>query len=99
MAGPTNVVRFPVERRTRPSLELLYEIAPSAWDILALAEACGLEQPDPEVRNVADRAMAEHILNHVDPRPGPARKAALRDLLKPVIETAVLACREADISA
>jgi hypothetical protein len=64
-----------------------------------LAEKFGLEPPDSEVRNVADRAMAEHILNHVDPQPGPARKATLRGLLKPVIETAVSACREADKAA
>jgi hypothetical protein len=93
--GTTNVVRFPVEQRACPSLELLYEIAPGVWDVLVLAEACGLERPDPELRHAADRAMAEHILNHVDPQPGAARKAALRALLKPVVETAVKACREA----
>ena len=96
---PSNVVRFPAERRARPSLELLYDIAPSPSYVLMLAETFGLEPPDPEVRNVADWAMAEHILNHVDPQPGPARKAALRGLLKPVIETAVSACREADKAA
>ena len=39
------------------------------------------------------------ILNQVDPQPGPARTAALRELLRPLLVVAVRACRDARMAA
>ena len=59
LPGVTNVVRFPVERRARPTLELLREIAPDVREVLAMADALGVEAPDPRLRDEADAEMAE----------------------------------------
>jgi hypothetical protein len=95
LPGLPNVIRFPREKRARPSRELLWEIKPDVREVLNIAEAFGMESPLGDTREEADRAMAEHILNHVVPEPGPLRRQALDDLLAPLIATAVEACREA----
>ena len=51
LPGMTNVVRFPVERRARPTLELLRGIAPDVREVLNLAEAFGMEMPLPDLRS------------------------------------------------
>ena len=61
LSGMTNVVRFPVERRARPMLELLRGIAPDVREVLNVAEAFGMERPVPDLRERADVATAEHI--------------------------------------
>ena len=95
----TNVVRFPVERRRRPTLDLLREIAPDPRDVDLLIETFSIDCPANEVRAAADRAMAEYILNHVDREPGQARAQTLQLLLTPIIEQAVEACRTAHEAA
>ena len=72
LPGMTNVVRFPVERRARPTVELLREIAPDVRDVLTLAEHYGIEPPDPHLRAQSDVATAEWILNQV-PSTGPGQ--------------------------
>jgi hypothetical protein len=94
LPGMTNVVRFPVERRARPTLALLRDIAPDVREVMNLAEVFGMEAPVPDLRERTDAATAEYILNQV-PTSGPRRGAALNDLEVPVIERAVAACRAA----
>lgn len=98
LPGMTNVVRFPVERRARPTLELLREIAPDVREVMAIAEAFDLAVPATGLRERVDRETAEHILNQVVPD-GPARAVALAGMLDPVVAGAIAACREAhDVS-
>ena len=53
LPGVTNVVRFPVERRVWPTLELLREIAPDVREVLAMADALGVEAADPRLPSTA----------------------------------------------
>lgn len=99
VTGTSNVVRFPVERRARPTLGLLRDIAPDVREVLQLAESFDLPLPAPELRHAVDRDVAEHILNHVRPEPGPQRQAELEALLAPVLACAAQACREAHDAA
>ena len=65
LPGMTNVVRFPVERRARPTLELLRDIAPDVREVLSIAEAFDLDMPAPGLRDRVDLETAEHILNMI----------------------------------
>jgi hypothetical protein len=56
-----NVIRFPVELRAKPSIALLLELASDLGEVTLIAEAFGLDAPDPEARDRADRTMAETI--------------------------------------
>jgi hypothetical protein len=94
LPGMTNVVRFPVERRARPTLELLREIAPDVRKVLSLAEAFGIEPPVHDLRERADAATADYIAIQV-PQDAPAREVMLAGLERPVVERAVAACRSA----
>ena len=94
LPGMTKVVRFPVERRARPTLELLRGIAPDVREVLNLAEAFGMEMPVPDLRERVDAATAEHGANQV-PAGGAAREAMLCELLEPVVAGAIASCREA----
>src|SRR5208283_5372531 len=75
MPGMTNVVRFPLEVRVEPSLELLLDIAPDCREVDLVAEAFDLDRCLHGARGAADLAMAEHILNNVPPERA-ARKSA-----------------------
>jgi hypothetical protein len=90
-----NVVRFPVEQRARPTLDLLRAIAPDVREVLQVAESFAIDLPGPELRHDADERTAGHILNHVRPEPGPERRAMLQALLAPLVARAVEACRRA----
>ena len=97
--GGSNVIRFPIERRTRPTLDLLREIAPDPREVDLAIETFNIHCCPHKVRSDADRAMAEHILNHVPCEHGPVRQAVLQSLLTPFVEWAVEACRTAHDSA
>lgn len=99
LPGLTNVIRFPVERRARPTLDLLREIAPDPREVGNVAEAFGLDCPDAGLRDAADAGTAEYILANVPSEPGEARQAALRAVLKPLLTQAVTVCREAHDAA
>jgi hypothetical protein len=99
VAGATNVVRFPVERRARPTMDLLREIAPDVREALNVVESFGLPMPAHDARHTADAEMADHIINHVRPEPGPQRRASLEALLEPMVISAVAACRTAHDAA
>jgi hypothetical protein len=91
----TNVIRFPIERRARATLELLREIAPDSHEAALVIDERNIDCCPYDVRQAADRAMAEHILNHAPREHGPDRRAVLQPLLEPVVRQAVEACREA----
>ncbi len=99
LTGTTNVMRFPVERRARPTLDLLREIEPDVREVLQVAESFQLPLPGAELRDAVDEEVAEHILNHVRPEPGEARQAELDAILAPIVAKAVQACREAHDAA
>ena len=90
----TNVVRFPVERRARPMLELLRGIAPDVREVLNVAEAFGMERPVPDLRERADVATAEHIANQI-PAAGAERERLLGEMLDPIIAATIASCRAA----
>jgi hypothetical protein len=90
--GMKNVLRFPIERRMPPTLDLLREIAPDVREVLSIAEAFGMEPPAHGLREPVDAATAEHIANQV-PTSGPGRAAMLTELLDAVVAAAVAACR------
>jgi hypothetical protein len=94
MPGAANVVRFPLESRVEPSVELLCAIAPDSREVDLVAEAFDLDLIE-NVRHEADREMAEYILNNVMPEPGARRRAELDGLLRPLIARAVDWCRRA----
>ncbi len=85
VSGTDNVVRFPVERRARPTMNLLREIAPDVREVLQLVESFDLDGPAHDLRHRVDAEMAEHILNHVRPEPGLQRQTDLAALLAPVV--------------
>jgi len=90
-----NVIRFPVELRAKPSIDLLVEVAPDSREIELIAEAFGFEGPDPEGRAKADRAMAERIAVMDLPVERQERRAALNAILTPFVNRAVAACAKA----
>jgi len=92
LPGMKNVLRFPIERRARPTLDLLREIAPDVREVLNIVEAFGMELPAHDLREQVDAATAEYITNQV-PTSGPGRVSMLTELLDPVVAAAVAACR------
>ena len=99
LTGTTNVMRFPVERRARPTLDLLREIEPDVREVLQVAESFQLPLPGAGLRDAVDEEVAEHILNNVRPEPGEARQAELDAILAPIVAKAVQTCREAHDAA
>jgi hypothetical protein len=77
------------------SIALLLEPAPDLQEGTLTAEAFGLNAPDPEARDRADRMMAETIGLTIFPVNADARRKALDALLKPAVERAVAACAKA----
>ena len=96
LPGLDNVVRFPVEMRAAPSMELLYDIAPDCREVLLIAESYRLAPPDPELAHQVDEETARYVAEHVLPLAPSERPAALGALLDPVVRRAVEACRDAD---
>jgi len=86
------VLRFPIERRAPPTLDLLREIAPDVREVLNIAEAFGMAPPAHGLREQVDAATAEHIAYQV-PTGGSGRAAMLAELLDPVVAAAVATCR------
>src|SRR5271166_1034304 len=95
MSLGSNVIRFPVELRAKPSIDLLIEVAPDSREVELIAEAFAFEPPDPDGRGKADRAMAETIGKRDLPADPKERRAALNAMLKPLVDRAVAACGEA----
>jgi len=96
LPGLTNVVRLPIELRAAPSMEVLYEIEPDSREASLIADSYMLEMPEPELFDLVDQETALHIALHVLPLAPAEQKAALAELLDPVVTLAVAACRDAD---
>src|SRR6516165_2377956 len=94
LSGMTNVVRFPVERRARPMLELLRGIAPDVREVLNVAEAFGMERPVPDLRARAHVATAEHSANQI-PAAGAERERLLGEMLDPINAATIASSRAA----
>lgn len=95
LPGLTNVIRFPLEERVRPSILLVHDIAPDIREVLMIAEAFQLDGYDPGLTDAADQETATHIAEQLLPAAPQDWKAALDALLEPVLERAVEACRAA----
>lgn len=93
LPGLGNVIRFPVERRARPTLDVLREIAPDLREVLLVADSFGLEEPVHGLRHAVDARTAEHVADEAPLEPGEARRAMLEGLLAPVVAAAIEACR------
>lgn len=93
LPGLDNVIRFPVERRARPTLALLRGMAPDSREASLVALSFGLDEPAFDLRDTVDRQTAEHILNEAPPEPGATRTTMLQGMLDGVVTEAVEACR------
>lgn len=91
LGSATNVVRFPIERRARPTLELMRRLAPGTDDLTALATLPHLRHPACSVRERADAAAAGHI-SAGDVNGVPLPPDALDGLLAPAVAEAVSLC-------
>ena len=92
--GTTNVVRFPIEERARPSIELMRDIRPDVRVLLANAETFGFEAPSPMLRSLADRETACHIEASMSQGELPSAEF-VADLVEPLVLRAVTASRDA----
>ena len=91
-----NVVRFPLEQRVAPSMELIFEIQPDWRDVEQVAEAFHLELPPFDLQHQVDAQTARYIAEQVLPLTPSEQTPALDALLRPVVVRAVAACRHAD---
>jgi len=96
LPGLDNVVRFPIELRVAPSMEVIYEIEPDCREVFRVAESFKVELPDPDLANQVDAETAIYIAEQILPLTPSEQKAALGELLDPVVRRAVHACRFMD---
>ena len=99
LPGLTNVIRFPVEQRARPSYELLTEIEPDIREVMNVAEAFALDSYDPNLKDATDQETARILAEQVLPVAGADLNKVLDELLAPAVERAVAACRVAHASS
>ena len=99
LPGLTNVVRFPVEQRARPSYALLLEIEPDIREVMNVTEAFGLDGYDPDLKDATDRETARFLAEQVLPVGHPDLAGVLDEMLAPAVEEAVSACRAAHVSS
>ena len=96
MPGLTNVLRFPVEERVAPSMDVIRKIEPDVREVLQVGESFFLELPDAGHADQVDAETARYIAEQVLPLAPSERDPALDDLLRPMVAAAVEACRRAD---
>lgn len=96
LPGLDNVVRFPIELRVTPSIEVIYEIEPDCREVFQIAESFKLALPDPELANQVDAETAIYIAEQILPRTPSEQSVALGELLDLVVKRAVHACRFVD---
>lgn len=99
--GLSNVIRFPVEERLPPTVELLMEIGPDAREVFAVAESFHLDAVDPNLQHETDRETARHIAEHLLPLKlnHETLTQRLGEMLDPVVARAAVACKEHRIKA
>ena len=96
LPGLTNVVRFPLEQRVAPSMELIAVIEPDVREVLRVGESFFIELPEHDLRERVDAETARYVAEHVLPLAPAERGPALDELLRPVVARAIAACRRAD---
>ena len=99
MTDGSNVVRFPVERRAQPTMQLLGDIAPDVREVLYVSQSFDIAFPALDLRQQADQQIADYILNHLRPEPGTERRDQLEAILAPLVQRAVQGCRLAHDAA
>ena len=90
-----NLVRFPVEKRARPSYEMMCDLAPDVRMIPYVVEALEVEDVDPDLRDAADRNMAQYLESIVAPESGAARRQFFTALHEQALAPAIAAGIEA----
>lgn len=65
--GLSNVIRFPIEDRVEPSMDLLNQIGPRPDEVAAVAESFHLDEGDPDLQDATDRETALHIAEQILP--------------------------------
>ena len=93
--GMTNVVRFPIERRAKPSMDLVRDIAPDSREVSLVIESFGFDDDIDGVRDGADQEMADYIAHNGCRLSSSKQEADFDQSLRPFIERAVSLCREA----
>jgi len=93
--GMTNVVRFPIERRAKPSMDLVREIAPDSREVSLVIESFGFDDDIDGIRDAADQELADYIAQKGARLSSSQRREELDLLLQPIVERAVSLCREA----
>jgi hypothetical protein len=93
--GMTNVVRFPIERRAKPSMDVVREIAPDSREVSLVIESFGFDDDIDNIRDAADREMADYIASKGRRSSATSWRSELDELLRPLIEHAVSLCRDA----
>ncbi len=78
LPGLTNVIRFPIELRAAPSMDVLYEIEPDSREVSLIAESYMLELPEPELFDLVDQETALHIARTSCRWPQPSRRPPWR---------------------
>ncbi len=86
LPGLDSVVRFPIELRVAPSMEVIYEIEPDCREVFQVAESFKLELPDPDLANQVDAETAIYIAEQILPLTPSEQRAALGELLDPVMK-------------
>ncbi len=90
-----NLVRFPVEQRARPCYEIMSDLAPDCRMIPDILEALEIHDFDPDLRDSADRAMAETLATLKVPQSGAARRQFFTELREQALAPAIAASIEA----
>ncbi|OYV24661.1 MAG: hypothetical protein B7W99_01195 [Rhodospirillales bacterium 20-58-10] len=90
-----NLVRFPVEKRARASYEMMCDMAPDSRMIPHLVEALEVVDFNPDLRDAADRDMAQNLASMVVPESGAIRWQFFTALREEVLAPAIAACIEA----
>jgi hypothetical protein len=99
LAGQSNVVRFPIELRQAPSLDVVASMEPDFRAVCYVAESFAIALPPADLRHRVEGETASYIATHLLPLARHERRAALDELTRPVLAAAVEACRRAERAA
>ena len=99
LPGLSNVIRFPVEQRARPSYALMAEIEPDIREVMNVAEAFGLGGAEVDLQDATDRETARYLAEQVLPVAGSDLNKVLDEMMAPAVERAIEACRSAHASS
>lgn len=90
-----NAVRFPVEKRSHPSLDVLAEVRPDYKVVAAVLEMLGRDPLDAGLKNEADDSTAEYLQKFGLGRGDQERKILIANFRESLIVEAVALCVEA----